>query len=386
MEGEAMSLKPIRRLVIGDDGAGHGKVLFDGTAPNAHPSSMSAARGHTDLWVWDDTPMALSPTSDDGRRSYVFPGSVRGGHLRVVQSVARPAHYDRATDPENVPEHPPKVRPGCTGVWDRGGNGLYSSSMHKTQTVDFGLMVEGSRELVLDEGSTLLETGDVVIQVGAWHQWGYPTDARMAFAMIGADFPGGNGNAVGNDVPRAPAAAPAGIALTRRVVTIDRPDGRSAIVSDTPCPDVLLDPARPGLASQRMWVVERCPAPIVYETLHLPRTLEPHNGGSLLMVDILPPDQPWIGQVGRDQVQHWFERCGSPTACAWHADAPHPYMKHTRTFDYCVVMEGEATLFLDGEALSVRAGEVVLLKGVRHAWGNRSGSRAVVATTIIEGV
>lgn len=378
-------LEPVDRLVVGADTTGRGRILFDGSAPNAHPSSMSAARGHTDLWVWDDTPITLAGTADDGQRSYVFPGSVRGGHLRVVQSVARPASYNRATDRENVPAHPPRVRPGCTGVWDRGGNGMYSSSMHKTQTVDFGLMVEGSRELLLDEGSTLLRTGDVVIQVGAWHQWGYPTDARMAFAMIGANFPNGNGNAVGDNRPMALASEPPGIALTRRVVTIDRPDGCSAIVSDGPCPDVLLDPARPGFASQRMWLVERCPAPIVHETLHLPRTLEPRNGGSLLLVDILPPDQPWMAGVGESEARRWFERSGSPAACAWRPDAPHPYMKHTRTFDYCVVMEGEATLLMDDHALTMRTGQVALLKGVRYAWSNRSNARAVVASTIIEG-
>ena len=59
------SLKPIRRLVAGNNAAGSAVVLIDGAAPNAHPSSMSSARGHTDLWVWNESPMALADAADE---------------------------------------------------------------------------------------------------------------------------------------------------------------------------------------------------------------------------------------------------------------------------------------------------------------------------------
>ena len=380
------SLKPIRRLLAGNDAAGRSTVLIDGAAPNAHPSSMSAGRGHTDLWVWNDSPMALSGTSDDSLLKYRFPGEPRGGHLRVVQSVGRPADYDPARDPEVIPHHPPKLRPGTTGTWDRGGNSLYTSSMHKTQTVDYGMMLNGNRELRLDEGTVLMQPGDIVIQVGAWHEWAYPTDAQMAFDMIGADFPGGVGTAIGNDQPLQPKPAPAGIRLNRRIVTIDRPsDGKSIIVSDGPCPDVLLDPARPGFASQRMWVTEGCPAKMVYETLHLPRTMEPQNGGTVFRVDILPPDATWQGKATVDDARKFFAAMGSPGASAWHDGAKHPYLQQTATFDYCVLLEGELTLLLDTQEVTFKAGEVALLKGVRHAWSNRSRARAVLAISSHQG-
>ena len=67
----------------------------------------------------------------------------------------------------------------------------------------------------------------------------------------------------------------------RRVVAIDREPGRSSLVSDAPSPDVRIDPARPGFAMQRMWVADRAPARLVFETLHLPYTLEPPAGGKL---------------------------------------------------------------------------------------------------------
>jgi quercetin dioxygenase-like cupin family protein len=277
-------------------------------------------------------------------------------------------------------------RPGTTGTWDRGGNSLCTSSMHKTRSVDYGMLLNGRRELRLDEGRVLMEPGDIVIQVGAWHQWGYPEDAQMAFDMIGADFPDGVGTAVGSDRPLAPKSAPPGIRLNRRIVTIDRPsDGRSVIVSDGPCPDVLLDPARPGFASQRMWITECCPARLVYETLHLPRTMTPGNGGTVLRVDILPPDSTWTGKARVEDAQSFFTAMGSPEASAWHDGARHPYVQKTATFDYCVLLEGELVLLLDDGETTLRAGDIALLKGVRHAWSNRGNTRAVVAISSHQG-
>ena len=380
-----MTLKPIRRVVAGLDERGAARVLMDGPAPNAHPTSMSSARGHTDLWVWHDAPLELRNPADASLDRYVFPGEPRGGHLRVVQSAGRRRDYDQARDPDYVPHHPPKLRPGTKGTWDRGGNSQCTSSMHKTQSIDFGMMLNGRRLCVLDEGEVMIEAGDVIIQVGAWHEWHYPVDGQMAFDMIGADFPDGNGTATGNDRPLAPRAAPADVKLTRRIVTIDGPDGRSRVVSDGPCPDFVLDPARPGYCSQRLWVTERAPAPIVYETLHLPRTLEPEHGGAVFRVDILPPDRTWQGQVDEAAVRAHYARMGSPAACAWTADAPHPYLQKTSTFDYCVVLEGEAVLVLEHEERVLQQGEVALVKGVRHAWANRSDARALVAVSSHEG-
>jgi hypothetical protein len=134
-----------------------------------------------------------------------------------------------------------------------------------------------------------------------------------------------------------------------------------------------------------MWTSDSSPAKIVYETLHLPRTMEPKNGGTTFRVDILPPDSSWRGRVKERDVRNYFEAMGSPQACAWSADARHPYMQKTSTFDYCVVIEGELVLILDKEEKVFKQGEVALLKGARHAWSNRSNARAVIGISSHEG-
>jgi mannose-6-phosphate isomerase-like protein (cupin superfamily) len=381
-------LAPVRRVVTGNNERGRSRVVWDGPAPNAHETSMGSGRGHVDIWVWNECPAPLSGESDDGNLKYTFCGPPEGGHMRVVQVRPRPADYDRAKDREAVPPHPPKERPGARGTWDRGGNDAFSSSMHKTETVDYGIVIAGERRLILDDREVVMKPGDCVVQVGAWHQWRMPKGAIMAFSMIGARFVDGpQGLAQGSDrpLPPNPAAWPAGVKPVRRIVTIDREPGKSCVVSDGPAPDVLADPARPGFASARLWVTDSTPAKIVYETLRLPRALEPPARGTVFRVDTIPPDASWKGKAGASEVRAFFEAAGSPGASTYSPLAPHPYMRKTRTLDLCVVLEGEIVLVLDAQEVPLTAGEIVIQRGTNHAWSNRSDRPAVVAIASHDG-
>jgi len=383
----ATGLKPIRRVVTGNDERGRSRVTWDGPAPNAHEASMGVGRGHTDLWVWNENPAPLSGSNDDGNLDYIFPGPDNGGHLRAVQGPARPADYDAAKDRDVVPAHPPQLRPNATRVWDRGGNNFYSSAMHKTQTIDYGIMLMGERELILDDCTLVMKPGDIVVQVGAWHQWSFPKGAVMAFDMFAARFVDGpQGLAQGKDVPiRTAPRLPDGVKPARRIVTIDREPGLGVLVSDGPAPDVRTDPARPGYASARLWVTDSHPAKIVFETLHLPHTLEPPDRGTVCRVVTIPPDDGWKGKIGAAEVQAFFRAMGSPGASTYSPLSPHPYMQKTRTLEFCLVLEGEIVLVLDTQEVHLKAGEIVVQRGTNHAWSNRSAGPAVVAIASHDG-
>ena len=380
------SLPPIRRVVTGNDAQGRSKIVWDGPAPNSHESSPGSGRGHTDIWVWEETPLPINGANDDGNLKYVFAGPPGGGHFRVVQARARPADYDRSKDPEVIAPHPPKPQPNSQGLWVRGGNSMYESAMHKTQTLDYGIVLKVGRDLVLDDCRLLMNVGDIVIQVGAWHLWCYPNGVQMAFDMIYADFPDGpKGLAQGNDKPLpAPKLLP-GVKPARRIVTIDRTEGRGELVGDTPAPDVRLDPARPGYACARLWVADGHPAKMVYETLHLPHTIEPPPRGSVCRVIDYPPDATWKGKVGAAEVAAFFKAMGSPGASTYSPSAPHPYTQKTRTVDFCCVLEGEITLVLDAQEVNMRAGEIAVLRGANHAWSNRSSMPARVSVCTHDG-
>jgi len=382
----AAGLTPIRRVVTGNDAQGRSKVTWDGPAPNAHEASLGSGRGHTDIWVWHETPLPINGANDDGNLGYVFSGPPGGGHFRVVQARARPADYDRAQDPDVIAPHPPKPRAGGQGLWDRGGNSLYESAMHKTQTVDYGIVLNGGRDLVLDDCRLPMNVGDIVVQVGAWHQWCFPNGAQMAFDMIWADFVDGpKGLAQGSDKPLPAPKLPPGVKPARRIVTIDKREGEGVLVGDTAAPDVRLDPARPGYACARLWVTDSAPAKIVYETLHLPHTMEPPPRGSVCRVIDYPPDATWKGKVGAAEVAAFFRAMGSPGASTYSPGAPHPYMQKTRTVDFCCVLEGEITLVLDTQEVAMKAGEIAVLRGANHAWSNRSNAPSRVSVCTHDG-
>ncbi|MBP6772565.1 MAG: cupin domain-containing protein [Gemmatimonadaceae bacterium] len=56
--------------------------------------------------------------------------------------------------------------------------------VHTTPTLDFGVIVSGRLELILDTGSTILTPGDVVIQRGTAHGWRVVGDEPCTWAVI----------------------------------------------------------------------------------------------------------------------------------------------------------------------------------------------------------
>jgi mannose-6-phosphate isomerase-like protein (cupin superfamily) len=180
-------LLPIRRVVTGNDAHGRSRVLFDGPAPNINPGAIGPGAGMTDVWVFPACPAIISGERDDGNLPFNFEPPEHGGHLRIVQSTGRPPGYDPARDAAAVPVHAPRQRAG--GTWDRGGQNAYSSPIHKSETVDYGIVLEGERVLRLDDGEYTMRPGDVVVQLGNWHGWTNPRiGSLMAFVMMGATF------------------------------------------------------------------------------------------------------------------------------------------------------------------------------------------------------
>jgi quercetin dioxygenase-like cupin family protein len=64
------------------------------------------------------------------------------------------------------------------------------SPMHRTRTIDYGIVLEGEMVLILSDSEVDLRAGDVVIQRATDHAWENRSDAdaRMAFVLIDAAF------------------------------------------------------------------------------------------------------------------------------------------------------------------------------------------------------
>ena len=62
--------------------------------------------------------------------------------------------------------------------------------MHRTESVDYGIVIEGEMTLVLDDSEVLLTPGSVVIQRGTNHAWANRSGkvCRMLFVLVDGQY------------------------------------------------------------------------------------------------------------------------------------------------------------------------------------------------------
>ncbi|MDB5804333.1 MAG: cupin superfamily protein [Betaproteobacteria bacterium] len=180
-------IKPIRRVVTGLNAQGKSCVLYDSAAPGVKASAFKKGTGMTDIWLWNESPAPIDGNRDDGDVPFHFEPPETGGRLRVVQSECKPKDYDASKDTYITAEHAPRRTEG--GTWERGRQSLFQTRIHKSETLDYGVMLSGERVLVTDESEHVLTPGDVVIQVGSWHAWSDRNfGSQMAFVMMAAEL------------------------------------------------------------------------------------------------------------------------------------------------------------------------------------------------------
>ena len=61
--------------------------------------------------------------------------------------------------------------------------------MHRTETVDYVIVLEGEIDMDMDASTVKLKAGDVMVQRGTNHAWANRSDkrARVAFVLIDAE-------------------------------------------------------------------------------------------------------------------------------------------------------------------------------------------------------
>lgn len=147
-------LPPIRRVVTGHDAKGVAKVLIDAPVTNIRSSRPGSASRL--MWSTDATPADISVGED-----------IEDMGARVL-GTPPPANGTRFT----INDIPPG-RPG---------------RMHRTETIDYAIVLAGEIDMEMDDSIVKLKTGDVVIQRGTNHSWinrGSET-ARIAFVLVDA--------------------------------------------------------------------------------------------------------------------------------------------------------------------------------------------------------
>ena len=110
----------------------------------------------------------------------------------IWATAGAPAPID-AAEPSEPTDRPLQVPPDPLGtivhIIDMPPGS--SAPMHRTKTIDYGIVLEGEVDLELDDGSTTsLAAGDIVVQRGTAHAWfnRSPATTRMLFVLVDGDF------------------------------------------------------------------------------------------------------------------------------------------------------------------------------------------------------
>ncbi len=148
-------LPPIRRVITGHDANNVAKVLWDDHASNV---KTGANRGSfsTLIWCSEATPV----------------------DIRVGEKIEDMGARILGTAP------PPRGTRFCVIDFPVGAPGR----MHRTETIDYVIVLDGEIEMDMDQSTVKLKAGDILIQRGTNHAWVNRSDkpARVAFVLIDA--------------------------------------------------------------------------------------------------------------------------------------------------------------------------------------------------------
>jgi mannose-6-phosphate isomerase-like protein (cupin superfamily) len=165
----------VRRVVTGQSKSGRAKITADGPVPTV--VGIDGGPVLLEIWKTTSTPATLTDDTDEPAAGpWTLEPPRNGSLLRIVEIPPDDQMAKAAADPERK---------------QLGEVGDGAAVMHRTATIDYGIVLEGRITLVVEDGETELTVGDVVVQRGANHAWSNRSNkpCRMAFVMIDARLP-----------------------------------------------------------------------------------------------------------------------------------------------------------------------------------------------------
>ncbi len=168
-------------MVTGHDANGKAVVLSDGIAPFLRESPGRPGFWSTDLWRTAQTPVLISaeepePTSGPRRQLPTAGGTVvRINHIPPETGVL---------DLEAAQKEFAALGNQGASTFREGGR---HPMMHRTETVDYAIVLSGEIYLVLDDEEVLMRAGDMIVQRGTNHAWSNRSGAGCLIAFMLVD-------------------------------------------------------------------------------------------------------------------------------------------------------------------------------------------------------
>ena len=172
-----------RRVVTGHNAAGKSIFVADGPTPHVFQRRAGSAIV-MELWETGATPADNRGNDDAIARGFRLPPPKNGSVFRIIEyppdSERLKALASELAGPDDGS--------GRMQAADKSG-GARHLGFHKTDSIDYAIVLSGEIYALMDEGEVLLKAGDVLIQRGTNHAWSNRTEAPccIAFVLIDAE-------------------------------------------------------------------------------------------------------------------------------------------------------------------------------------------------------
>lgn len=183
-----MMTGPTRRIVTGHDTNGKAIIQEDGPVPRYQRIGGEAGPMFHEVWNTTETPARIDAASGEPPEDGIKLAPPKNGtRIRVLDIPPDDPEMANKT-PEEARAHFEEI--GAADASSHTGAGSRHAHMHRTQTIDYGIVLEGELVLIMDEGETVCRAGDIIIQRGTNHGWANRTDrnCRIAFILIDGTF------------------------------------------------------------------------------------------------------------------------------------------------------------------------------------------------------
>jgi hypothetical protein len=183
-----MAESPFRRIVTGHDA--HGRAVIQEDAPPPRVQQVGGPRGPVFYEVWNtrETPARIDAASGEPAEDGIsLAPPPNGTRIRVLDIPPEDENFHDISA-EEARAHFAEV--GAADGSSHSDAGSPHAFMHRTETIDYGIVLEGELTLIVDEGETVARTGDIVIQRGTNHGWANRSNknCRIAFILIDGVF------------------------------------------------------------------------------------------------------------------------------------------------------------------------------------------------------
>jgi mannose-6-phosphate isomerase-like protein (cupin superfamily) len=171
--------KKHRRIVTGHDAAGRSIILMD-DAPDGVVLETSGGLRNTELWATSTTPADNSGAADGALRERRIAPDGTGTVCRTIEYPP---------DSVRLKTIDPAAHFAGMGAVHRADSAeKRHKGMHRTDTVDYAIILSGEIYAVMDVGEVLLRQGDCLIQRGTNHAWSNRTEepCLIAFVLVAA--------------------------------------------------------------------------------------------------------------------------------------------------------------------------------------------------------